>query len=260
MNRTITPLAPADFLKLLAHDLRWQLLTALSRSDHRVHELVTHLNQPMNLVSYHLKRLRDHHLVTEHRSAADGRDIYYSLDIETLRNHYVTAGEALHPALAEGATTPQAHVSRDIEPIARVLFLCTHNSARSQMAEGILRHLSGGRVEAYSAGSDPTSIHPYAVRALAALGIDSGQQQAKHLDTFRGQTFSYIVTVCDRVREVCPTFPDDPDRIHWSVPDPISGEGDAEGQFRVFTLTAQELVTRIRYLLTLIDREKGKAA
>jgi protein-tyrosine-phosphatase len=259
MIHALASLQPADFLKLLAHDLRWQLLTALSRSDHRVHELVSLLDQPANLVSYHLKRLRDQHLVTEHRSSADGRDIYYSLEVETLRTHYITAGEALHPALAEGAATPQAQASRDTEPVARVLFLCTHNSARSQMAEGILRHLSGGRVEAYSAGSEPTSIHPYAVLALADLGIDGRQQQPKHLDAFRGQAFDYIVTVCDRVREVCPAFPDDPERIHWSIPDPAVVEGDTETQYRVFTRTAQELVTRIRYLLTLINREKGKA-
>jgi protein-tyrosine-phosphatase len=127
------------------------------------------------------------------------------------------------------------------------------------MAEAILRHLSGGRVGAYSAGSEPTSIHPYAIRALADLGIDTGQQQAKHLDAFRGQAFDYIVTVCDRVREVCPVFPDDPERIHWSVPDPTAVEDDAEIEYRVFTRTAQELVTRIRYLLTLINRDKGKA-
>src|SRR5262245_8749503 len=91
---------PPDFLKLLAHDLRWKLVTALSRSDHRVYELVDLLNQPMNLVSYHLKQLRDQQLVSEHRSSADGRDIYYSLDIETLRTRYFAAGESIHPALA----------------------------------------------------------------------------------------------------------------------------------------------------------------
>src|SRR5438093_13174736 len=97
---------PPDFLKLLAHDLRWKLVTALSRSDHRVHELVHMLDQPMNLVSYHLKQLRDQQLVTERRSSADGRDIYYSLDIEALRRRYFAAGEAIHPALANSDGTP----------------------------------------------------------------------------------------------------------------------------------------------------------
>jgi DNA-binding transcriptional ArsR family regulator len=91
---------PPDFLKLLAHELRWKLLTALSRSDHRVQELVELLGQPMNLVSYHLKQLRSQQLVSERRSSADGRDVYYSLDFEVLRACYLAAGAALHPALA----------------------------------------------------------------------------------------------------------------------------------------------------------------
>src|SRR6266540_4207403 len=88
-----------DFLRLLAHDLRWSLVTALARGDHRVHELVRLLDQPMNLVSYHLKQLRDQQLVTERRSSADGRDIYYSLDLDLLRTRYFAAGAALHPVL-----------------------------------------------------------------------------------------------------------------------------------------------------------------
>src|SRR6185295_16072417 len=95
-------LSPPDFLKLLAHDLRWSLVTALARSDHRVHELVQLLGQPMNLVSYHLKQLRDQRLVTERRSSADGRDVYYSLDLDALRTRYFAAGEALHPMLNSG--------------------------------------------------------------------------------------------------------------------------------------------------------------
>jgi protein-tyrosine-phosphatase len=248
---------PPDFLKLLAHDLRWSLVTALTRSDHRVYELVRLLDQPMNLVSYHLKQLRDQQLVTERRSSADGRDVYYSLDLDLLRTRYLAAGAALHPALTVGdsATTvdtpaPQAH------PETRVLFLCTHNSARSQMAEGIVRHLGGGHVAAFSAGSQPSHVHPDAVRATAAIGIDISQQQSKHLDTFANQSFDYIITVCDRVREVCPLFPNDPERIHWSFPDPAAVE-DPEARSRAFQQTAQQLMTRIRQLLTLIDRARA---
>ena len=245
---------PPDFLKLLAHDLRWSLVTALAGSDHRVHELVQLLDQPMNLVSYHLRQLRDQQLVTERRSSADGRDVYYSLDLDRLRTRYFATGAAIHPALttrdsANGdAPAPQAR------PPARVLFLCTHNSARSQMAEGVLRHLGGGRVAAFSAGSQPAHIHPDAVQAMVTIGIDISQQQSKHLDTFAEQSFDYIITVCDRVREVCPLFPNDPERIHWSFADPAALD-DVAARERAFQQTAQQLVTRTRHLLTLIEQQ-----
>lgn len=251
--RAVLLSTPPDVLKLLAHDLRWGLVTALARSDHRVNELVRLLEQPMNLVSYHLKQLRDQHLVTERRSSADGRDVYYSLDLDLLRTRYYATGAAIHPALAP---TPRAAVdSVDMDtPQARVLFLCTHNSARSQMAEGILRHFGGGRVAAFSAGSAPATVHPDAVRVLTTMGIDISQQRAKHLEEFANQSFDYIITVCDRVREMCPRFPDDPEQIHWSFADPAAVE-DADERARAFAQTAQQLVTRIRYLLTLINRQ-----
>jgi protein-tyrosine-phosphatase/DNA-binding transcriptional ArsR family regulator len=250
MTTTALSHQPPDFLKLLAHDLRWSLVAALTRSDHRVHELVRLLDQPMNLVSYHLKQLRDQHLVTERRSSADGRDVYYSLDLDLLRTRYLATGAALHPALTIGdsATTPYAH------PVARVLFLCTHNSARSQMAEGILRHFGAERVIAFSAGSQPAEVHPNAVRAMTAIGIDISQQQSKHLDTFAGQSFDYIITVCDRVREVCPIFPNDPEQIHWSFADPAAVEHSLARE-RAFQQTAHQLVTRTGHLLTLLERQ-----
>jgi protein-tyrosine-phosphatase/DNA-binding transcriptional ArsR family regulator len=254
---SVAPLSapPADFLKLLAHDLRWNLVVALARSDHRVHELVRLLDQPMNLVSYHLKQLRDQQLVTERRSSADGRDIYYRLDLDLLRTRYLAAGAALHPALT---THDSANVDTpDAQPhlTARVLFLCTHNSARSQMAEGILRHLSDGRVAAFSAGSQPTHVHPDAVRAMATIGIDISRQQSKHLDTFAGQSFDYIITVCDRVREACPLFPNDPERIHWSFADPAALD-DVEARERAFQQITQQLVTRTHHLLTLVEQQQ----
>ena len=245
---------PPDFLKLLAHDLRWSLVTALSHSDHRVHELVRLLDQPMNLVSYHLKQLRDQQLVTERRSSADGRDVYYSLDLDQLRTRFFATGEAIHPAFAPTSSAAMDAVDTQA-PKARVLFLCTHNSARSQMAEGILRHFAGSRVEVFSAGSQPSAVHPDALQVLATMGIDISQQHSKHLDELTGQSFDYIITVCDRIREACPVFPDDPDRIHWSFADPAAIE-DADERAHAFRQTAQQLVTRVRYLLTFIDRKR----
>jgi len=257
MSITLSTARSPGFLKLLAHDVRWKILVLLSRSDYCVQEIVRLVGQPQNLVSYHLRRLYDQHLVTERRSAADGRDIYYSLDLDLLRKHYFAAADALHPALSNTAPELRETAAQLPRKPVRVLFLCTENSARSQMAEGILRHLSARRVEVFSAGSHPSSVHPYAVQVLAAMGIDIRGQQSKHLDEFRDQSFDYIVTVCDRVRESCPTFPGDPEGIHWSFIDPAAVEGSDKDRYRAFEQVALQLMTRLRYFLILIEREKG---
>ncbi|HLH63403.1 MAG TPA: arsenate reductase ArsC [Ktedonobacteraceae bacterium] len=139
----------------------------------------------------------------------------------------------------------------------RILFLCTGNSARSQMAEGLLRHLSQEQIEVFSAGSNPRRLHPYAVRVMAAMGIDISLQRAKHFDEFRGQSFDYVITVCDRIKEKCPTFPGNPEpaHIHWSLPDPSLMEGSEEEKYAVFEQIAQQLRTRIRYLLVQLQHE-----
>ncbi len=111
----------------------------------------------------------------------------------------------------------------------RVLILCTGNSARSQMAEGLLRHHAGDRFEVYSAGSKPSQVNPYAIRAMRERGIDITGQRSKHLNEFLNQPFDYVITVCDQAAETCPIFPGKTQRIHWSFPDPATTEGsDAE--------------------------------
>ena len=247
---TATLATPPSFLKLLAHDLRWHLVEALARSDRRVQELVRLVGEPQNLVSYHLRQLRSRSLVTERRSAADGRDVYYSLDLERLKGLYLATGESLHPGLA-------AHPEAPVEEGAtarrfRVLFLCTHNSARSQMAEAILRELGGSRVETASAGTEVTRVHPLAVREMAERGIDISGQRSKHLEELVGEDFDYVVTVCDNAREACPIFPGDPERIHWSIPDPSAVEGEEPVRAAAFKRAADELTVRIRYLLALL--------
>jgi protein-tyrosine-phosphatase len=255
MHSAVSSLRSPDFFKLLGNEVRWKLLTLLARSDYCNQELVRVLQHPQNLVSYHLGLLRELGLLTEHRSTADERTTYYGLNLERFSSLYFASGDALHPALDHTeAVQPESHASLPYTS-ARVLFLCTQNSARSQMAEGILRHLSGGRIEALSAGSRPQPVHPLAVRALAAFGIDISQQHSKHLDEMKQRSFDYIVTVCDRVREACPTFPDDPERIHWSISDPVAIEGSEEERYRAFEQVALELMTRLRYLVILIDRE-----
>ncbi|MBZ0288592.1 MAG: hypothetical protein K8I30_13325, partial [Anaerolineae bacterium] len=196
------------------------------------------------LVSYHLKKMRDDGVVTMRRSEADGRDVYYSLDMHKLRGLYQAAGAALHPALGQGDFSPAPHVTAS----RRILFVCTHNSARSQMAEGLMRHLAGGHIDVHSAGSHPTDLHPDAIRAMDALGIDIRGQQSKHLDAFDGQAFDYVITVCDRAREICPVFPGDGAQMHWGYVDPAKIE-DAAQRRRAFDGIAHQLTTRIEYFL-----------
>jgi len=243
---------PPGFLKLLSHPLRWQILKILAQSDLRVQELVLLLNQPQNLVSYHLHQLRKQQVIHEHRSIADGREIYYSLDLDQVRMLYFSSGEALHPALGE-KELPSPAIPRN--PV-RVLFICTHNSARSQMAEAILRARSQGKIDVFSAGTEPTEVHPLAIRTLAEMKIDIRDHRSKSLEEYLGQDFDYIITVCDRARESCPVFPRDPVRIHWSFPDPADAEGSESDRFRAFQETAVQLNTRIGYLLLTIHREQ----
>ncbi|MCI0349155.1 MAG: hypothetical protein L0Z53_06990, partial [Acidobacteriales bacterium] len=197
-----------------------------------------------------LKKMRADALVTTRRSDADGRDVYYSLNLDRLRELYLAAGSALHPSLG-------LHPRTGENVAARMLFVCTHNSARSQMAEGLMRHLSGGSVETHSAGSQPTQIHPDAIRTMDMLGIDIRGQRTRHLREFEGQAFDYVITVCDRAREVCPAFPTGGEYIHWGFPDPVMVE-DADERAVVFEQTAQRLKSRIGYFLITLSTPKGE--
>ena len=127
----------------------------------------------------------------------------------------------------------------------RVLFLCTHNSARSQMAEGLLRHLAGNRFEVFSAGTEATHVRQLAVRAMDEIGIDLSGQQSKTLDRYIGQTFDYVITVCDEANEACPVFPGARQRLHWSFEDPAQATGSEEERLRVFQLVRDEIRERI---------------
>ena len=109
----------------------------------------------------------------------------------------------------------------------RVLVLCTANSARSQMAEGILRHHAPGYVEVVSAGTAPTSVRPEAIAVLAEIGIDISAHWSKHVDSVSGTPFDYLITVCDHAREVCPVLPGIRQQLHWSLPDPAAVADDA---------------------------------
>ncbi|MEA2148227.1 MAG: ArsR family transcriptional regulator, arsenate/arsenite/antimonite-responsive transcriptional [Solirubrobacteraceae bacterium] len=247
--------SPPPFLQLAGHPLRWRLLSELARSDRRVGELCELAVQRQSLVSYHLRRLRDGGLVSARRSLADGRDTYYVLDLVHCGELLVRAGAALHPGLASGVGSRQGR-DRGLAR-ARVLFLCTGNSARSQMAEALAEQLSAGAVRATSAGSHPKPLHPNAARVMRARGIDIAVRRSKHLTEFTGQRFDYVISLCDRVREVCPEFPGAPQAIHWSVRDPAREPGTDNQTLPAFERTAAELEVRIGFLLAAIEQTSG---
>ena len=236
---------PPPFLRLAGHPLRWRLLSELARSDRRVGELCSLASRRQSLVSYHLRQLRDGGLVSTRRSAADGRDTYYVLDLERCGELLTSTGASLHPALAP---RPRRVSGPALVP-ARVLFLCTGNSARSQMAEALAEELSGGTVTASSAGSHPKPLHPNAVRVMRGRGIDLAGRRSKHLSEFAGERFDRVISLCDRVREVCPEFAGGPELIHWSMPDPSREPGTDDETLPAFERTAAELSTRIDFLI-----------
>jgi ArsR family transcriptional regulator, arsenate/arsenite/antimonite-responsive transcriptional repressor / arsenate reductase (thioredoxin) len=223
--------------------MRWAILRELARSDLRVRELTAALDERQSLVSYHLSRLRSNGLVATRRSSYDGRDTYYRVDLARCRDLFADTGAALHPALRLVAPPAPPQTDR-----ARVLFLCTGNSGRSLIAEGLLRQMAPDRAEAFSAGSHPKPVHPEAVRAMSERGIDSSGAHSKHLSVFETDRFDYVVSLCDRVREVCPEFPGSPNTAHWSVPDP-AGEPEGSG---AFARVADELAERIRFFLHVL--------
>ncbi len=131
----------------------------------------------------------------------------------------------------------------------RVLFLCTGNSCRSQMAEGWARALGGGQVEASSAGTEPKGLHPLAVEVMAEAGVDISKQRSKSVDELRGQAFDCVVTVCDRACEACPVWPGAREQLHWSFDDPAEASGSEAERRQVFRRVRDEIQGRVAELL-----------
>jgi ArsR family transcriptional regulator, arsenate/arsenite/antimonite-responsive transcriptional repressor / arsenate reductase (thioredoxin) len=240
--------ASLDFLRLAGDPVRWQLLRELARSDRRVQELVALVGRAQNVVSYHLGQLRSAGLVSARRSSADGRDAFYRVDLPKFGTLLTETGRAVHPGLQLTAGVTGAPAGPQ-GAVAWLLFLCTGNSARSQMAEALAVARSQGRVHAASAGSRPKPLHANTVRVMRERGIDMGSRRSKHLSLFAAQRFDHVITLCDKVREVCPEFPGHPGYIHWSIPDPAASGGDDEATLPVFRQTAADVETRVTYLL-----------
>jgi ArsR family transcriptional regulator, arsenate/arsenite/antimonite-responsive transcriptional repressor / arsenate reductase (thioredoxin) len=251
---TAPDLAPLEFLQLVADPLRWRLLDELGRSDRRVGELCELVDKPQSLVSYHLRELRTGGLVSARQSAADGRDTYYQANVGRCAELLSATGAALHPAVRLGCVDVDPPTAgRGRKP--RVLFLCTGNSSRSQIAEALLEHRTRGAIAARSGGSDPKPLHPSAVRVMAERGVDISGRTTKHYDRFARQRFDQVITLCDKVREVCPEFPGHPITAHWSMADPAAEGSDTDSNYGAFVRTADEIDTRVGLLISQLSAE-----
>lgn len=234
-----------NFLRALGDETRLKTVQLLLDSDLKAGEIALRLGAPQNAVSYHLKVLRTTGLLRDRHSSLDGRDVYYSLDGGRLEALYQAVGAAL---AAGGESLTGVAVPAPTGRPWRVLFLCTHNSARSQLAEAILRRNGGAAVSVSSGGNEPGEVHPLTIRLLREWGIDPRRHYSKPTEAVSHEPFDDVITVCDRMREGCPTFQGDPHRIHWSIPDPVAVPGP-EAQWPAFRSTGDELTTRIKHLL-----------
>lgn len=244
-------------IRLMAEPVRWRLMRELARGDHRVRELVASLGLPQNLVSYHLRQLRDGGLVTSRRSNFDARDTYYSLDLPNCARALGTAGARLHPGLAL-VRPPAAHDGGPADAAFlrpwRVLFVCTGNSGRSPVAAALLGHRAGRRVRAVSAGTHPKPLHPAAAPVLRSrFRIDIADHRPTHVDTVADARFDYVISLCDKAREACPPFAGSPDRVHWSLPDPAADAATPASAEAAFDRLVTELDARIDFFLSLLE-------
>ena len=137
----------------------------------------------------------------------------------------------------------------------RVIFVCTHNSARSQMAEGMLRTFGGDRFEVFSAGTEATGVRPEAVAVMDEIGIDISGHTSKTIDRFTGASFSWLITVCDDAKEACPTIPGVADQQHWSIDDPSTVEGDEETRLEAFRVTRDIIRDRVHIFALAAGRD-----
>jgi arsenate reductase (thioredoxin) len=151
--------------------------------------------------------------------------------------------------------------ARRTEPVPdpiRVLFVCTQNSARSQIAEALLAHYGGEDFEVHSAGTEATRVNPHAVRVLGDLGIDWSGARSKTIDEFLDERFDYVITVCDRAKATCPVFPGSANSLHWGLDDPSEIEGTEEEKLAAFRATQMEVSARLRPFIEIALRAAGR--
>ena len=163
--------------------------------------------------------------------------------------------ESIVSAAGRARDSMEARAMSD-RPI-RVLFVCTGNSARSQMAEAMLGAFGGPDFEVFSAGTEPRGVHPLAVRVLAAVGIDWSAARSKSVSEFLDQPFDYVITVCDRARQACPVFPGEHNSLHWGLDDPAEVQGSDDERLAAFQRTQVELSNRLRPFIELARRARS---
>jgi arsenate reductase len=176
-------------------------------------------------------------------------------DLDTLEGEILDLRETIHAARQVRAG--QEATMSDTPPI-RVLFLCTGNSARSQIAQALLQQAGGDDFEVESAGTEPKGVNPYTIRVLAESGIDWSQARSKAVTEFVPQPWDYVITVCDRARQACPVFPGRHDQLHWGLEDPAEVEGTDEQKMDAFRRTRMEVAIRLRPFVTLARRAAGR--
>ena len=183
-------------------------------------------------------------------------------EIARQRNDLDRLDDELFDLEATIAAAGRARGSRKERPMPdapiRVLFVCTGNSARSQIAEAVLGRLGGSDFEAYSAGTEPKGVNPYTIRVLTDAGIDWSKARSKSVEEFLGQSFDYVITVCDRARQSCPVFPGSGNSLHWGLEDPAEVEGTDAERLAAFKQTYLELNQRIRPFVEVALRAAGR--
>lgn len=251
-------------LAVLADPQRLHILDLIINGIHCSSGIVERLGLAPNLVSHHLKVLREAGLVDIERDPADRRWIYYVPDIRQLTEVQFLLSHLLHPARiqaradecgpSQGALPydPPAHLTMEKEhPMnnkAKIIFLCTGNSARSQMAEAFMKKYAGDLFEVHSAGIEPKGVNPYTVRVMDEAGIDISGYQSKGVRQYLGHVnFGYVVTVCDHAEENCPTvFLTQGKHLHWSFEDPAAFQGTEEETLAKFSQIRDQIETRIQ--------------
>ena len=191
-------------------------------------------------------------LIVEHRAAIERQ----RADLDRLDAELIDLDLTVRAAGRAGRAREAASMSSG--PI-RVLFVCTGNSARSQIAEALLGHIGGADFEAHSAGTEPKGVNRYAVRVLAELGIEWSKARSKSVTEYLGQPWDYVITVCDRARQACPVFPGRHNGLHWGLEDPAEVQGTDEERLAAFKVTQRELLNRLRPFVELARRARMAA-